>query len=252
MILQIDHVAFACTDIEKKVRSLKGWGYQDQFVEAEISNPLIKRSLMRRFSQKQTMVLMRNPGSFAVELLDHGHVNEQHGSFTPIVENFSKDFVKSTSGHKICGQSFEKALCLSLDCEMYFTESEKFQFNKVVLKTNDLKASVKFWKNFGFQVASEDLDGVILKFRSLISPSDLYIYLQSDKSYSSLSYLDDQGFNCLAFISNAVEREKENLEAQGFVVTGIEELKVNQKRLSVCFAQGPCGECAEIIGIAKG
>lgn len=63
--------------------------------------------------------------------------------------------------------------------------------------------------------------------------------------------LDKAGWSSICFLSSDSFKELKKLSAAGYAVTDVEELDVNQKRMSIGFCKGPFGEIIEIISVKR-
>ena len=85
----------------------------------------------------------------------------------------------------------------------------------------------------------------------MLSKGRFGLYLLKGGKKGGGGLLDDKGFNCLAFISTSLERDKQSLERDGFFTTDIESVVTNGKNLRIFFSIGPSGEIVEMIELAK-
>jgi hypothetical protein len=170
----------------------------------------------------------------------------------PVFENVPADIIETVCEKRIAKFDFTEAAVKSLDVPVYIRncKNEAFRFNKVVIETGNFKKSLEFWQSLSFKLIEQDNDIAVLKFQSLLKPSVFYIYLQGTKTSNNIHFLDDKGFNCIAFISNSARNEKSIFESQGIMTTEVEEICVNDKLLEIFLVKGPSGELVEIIGLA--
>ena len=252
MIVKIDHVALSSLNFEEDITVMKSLGYKPIFVEKDIKNLEIKRGLMRRFSKRQGLALLEQEGCLGVELINHGHINSQETSITPIFENVPVDLVEIATRKKINDNIFTEARIKSLNIPIYITTSagsSEFRFNKLMIKTRDMKKALNFWECLGFKSVNVNENSAISEFKSPFDEAAYQIHIQENSAVENHRYLDDTGFNCIAFISNSVRNEKESLDKQGVKVTEIEDIELNGRTLSIFFAFGPSGELVELIGV---
>lgn len=234
MILHIDHIATASLDFEQDIKYLEGLGYKVRFIEKLIYNPAIKRDLMREFTQFHDIALLDKDLCISIELLNYNRVENIHSLLFFNQNNPLEAFIKNTYAmHK---ENLNNLVNTDL--------------NKLFLYVADIDRALIFWKMLGFNLY-EEADGIaVLLFKSLLTGSHYFVHL-INKSFSSeyACYLDNRGFNSLAFISSSIKLEREKFTKNGFWVTDIESLKLNGRKLSIFFVKGPAGELVEIIEI---
>ncbi|MEK6979798.1 MAG: hypothetical protein AABW86_06245 [Candidatus Micrarchaeota archaeon] len=231
MIIQIDHIAFSSMNFAEHIRILQSLGYLLKFSSTGKKNMEIKRSLLREFGESHDLALLTHVSSIPIELLNHGHVNTSEGYIFPLFDNAPDEFLKSIG--------------VGAGVSSY---NGSFRFNKFVVKTSDVRKSADFWKNFGFREISCGSEAALLEFRSPLSKVSCTIFLKHDTAVENQKYfLDDMGFNCIAFISNSAKKEREALIKNGIKTTEIEQFTSNNTPLNVFFAIGPAGEVVEII-----
>jgi len=254
MIMQIDHVAISSMNFDGHIKIINSLGYKLKFAEKDIENLKIKSGLMRNFSELQNLALLTRENSVGIELLNHRHINSKSDIYIfPIFDNVPGELVEKIEQEKVGKGMFIKAKLRCFDVPIYTPDDVKdaniFQFNKIIIKTRDTKLSMDFWGYFGFKVIQTEKKFAILEFKSLFNKNVYQIYLQEDSNIKKEFFLDDKGFNCIAFTSNSAKNEKESLERKGVRVTEIEKLLLNGKLLNIFFAIGPFRELVEIIGI---
>lgn len=248
MIIQIDHIALATNNFKKSTEILSGLGYKNKFYEENKKNSSIKKDLVKYFSDTHNLSLFLKENNIGIELLDHFKSSGKNGYITPLFENIPDKFIE----RKETGNFLESAMVRELNTPVYIrknTEISGFNFDKFVIKTNKIKDSVDFWECFGFKEAGS-IDGfVVLEFIRPLQNNVYKIYLKQENCGRNY-FLDDDGFNCVAFISSSAEKESVFLKGEGLRVTKIEEVEMNNKILKIFFVKGPGGELVEIIGVA--
>lgn len=252
MPIGIDHVAICSTKFEDHIKIIKSLGYQLVFTEKNVENLQIKHDLMKRFSDKHNLTLLTAKNNIGIEFINHKYVNSNDGYIIPIFENVPSELTEKIKGKKIQELVFNTKMKLdSIPNYILDDVGDTFQFSKILVKTKNVSKSTKFWEYLGFRVLRAKKDFSLLEFRSLFNKEVYHMYLILDKNINDMHYLDDNGFNCIAFISNSAENEKKVLDKKGINTTKIEKLTLNQKLLNIFFARGFCGELVEIISIEK-
>lgn len=219
MIVKIDHLAFASTDIAKDVKRWLALGYKIKFIENGIRNLEIKRGLMKKFSPRQSLAFLEKEGSFNVELVSHDHISPGASLIVPAPKN---------------------------------NNQPNFKLNEVIVQTSDISKGLKFWQLFGFRLIKKRKNLILIEFKTPLVENPLRLRILSVKKKKNReNFLDTSGFNCLAFITTSPEDQMRVLEEGGYQTTKFEIIKVNNKQLKVFFAKGPGGELAEIIEVVR-
>ena len=87
-------------------------------------------------------------------------------------------------------------------------------------------------------------------FNALINNQSLELNLEYAE-IKNAHYLDDRGFNCIAFITNSSVNEKKFFDKQNYQTTNIESFEVNKKKMDIFFCKSPQGEIIELISLRK-
>lgn len=207
---------------------------------------------MRKFSERHHLALLSCARNINIELINHGHIHPRDSYIVPVFENIADDLIERLVERRINDCVFTEVRIKSLDVPIYIKKDANnngFKFNKMVMRVSDVKKSIIFWEHFGFKVLQVKKDFSLLEFKSLITEDICQIYLKKSDDVYNKPFLDDEGFNCIAFISNSAKNEKEFLDEKGIETTEIERFALNRRVLNIFFATGPCGELAEIVGL---
>ncbi len=249
MIFDIDHIGWTSHNFEKDSELLLSLGYTNQFSELNKPNLSIKKTMLRNYSQTQDLSLYYKNGSLGIELLRHSdEPSMQMGFIKPVFElgpgkeaiEFSEsDYLQvSWSGHSI-----EVLSTLALP-------KPDLNLKKLMVTTNDTIKAAQFWKQFGFKEVHTEEGFSILNFKSILKNEEYQLCLKLGEK-SPNTFLDDQGFSNIAFVSNSVQKECRKIEKKGYEITEIEQIEVNNKLLDICFVKGNGGELVEIISAVK-
>ncbi len=250
MIIKIDHFTLVTENSRFKpsLEFLSELGYKLKFLEKNKDNPVIKRPLMKKFTAKHDIALMISDGNLDIEVINYGEANKKNNlNIVPIFSGLPKKFIfgNGTSKGLIKINGIDNQISINK------SKSTKFIFNSLIVKTSDLKESIKFWEVFGFKLIKKNKNSAELEFKSILKNNYCRLILNKKKQIDHPAYLDDRGFNFLAFISSSASQEKTKIKAAGYKATGAKTLKVDGKNLEVFFASGRQGEIVEIIGIKK-
>lgn len=254
MIIQIDHVAMSSMNFERHIKTINSVSYKQEFMARNVKNLRIKRSLMRQFCEDHDLALLTSKGNVAIELINHRHINMTDSYIVPIFENVPGGLTDERGRKSINDRVFMEATIKSFDVPIYVkrdVSKNGFRFNKMVVRVTGREKSVAFWECLGFRLVQTKKGFALLEFESVLTADVCQIYLQERKTADGLPYLDDCGFNCIAFISGSAENERKLLDGKGFETTEIEVLTLNRRVLNIFFARGFCGELVEIIEVRR-
>lgn len=248
MILDIDHVSLTSSNFAATSKIFKQLDYNIQFEEKNVTNPIIKKKLMKNYSDVHDLCLLISKTNINIELLNHSTNNMQQGFITPIFENPHLTFYEKYKNLNLNQIEFLVHI-EPLDTHVIIknNENQNFVFNKLIVKTNNLEESRKFWRELGFQ--NIDDEGNNLFFNSILSGKAYEIYLNLSKIKSKY-FLDDLGWSSIALITNSATLEKKRLENK-FQTTEIVSIIINKNKLNVFFVCSPGGEIVELISIDK-
>ncbi|MEW6044786.1 MAG: hypothetical protein AB1608_11040 [Thermoproteota archaeon] len=247
MILDIDHIALSSTNFDVDLEVFKKLGYNMRFEEKNIQNLGIKKKLMKNHSTFHDLCLITSKKNLNIELLNHYTNNLEQGFITPIFENLNESLYEksgdpTSSEIDIVGNL--KAIGIPVGIK--HNKSGEFTFNKLIIHTNDMEESKKFWKELGFQNTKNESH---FAFNSILSDKKYELYLCPTKSQHTF-HLDDKGWNCVALVTNSISNEKRRLAAK-FETTEIESIMINNIQLQIFFARSPGGEIIELISINR-
>ncbi|MBI5227919.1 hypothetical protein HY988_05000 [Candidatus Micrarchaeota archaeon] len=250
MFLQIDHIAFSSAKNDEAVKLFETLGYSKRFSSNNVPNPAIKRKLVSHFTPTHDLVLMDHPNSISIEFIDYGYAGKLPGYVLPIFDGLrTYEGINESSAGKFKNTTLAPG---TLDIPICVTEDATgLALNKAIINTSDVSLSMTFWKFFGFNQIPDDTGLVAMEFLSILKKQKFVIYLRKSepKSGSGHFSLDDNGFNCIALISNSASNEHQKLSASKVKVTEIESVSVNGKVLDIFFAIGPGGEIVEVLSL---
>jgi hypothetical protein len=250
MIIQIDHIALSSSDFQKDAEALSSLGYKNSFCEKNKKNADIKRNYLSYFTDTHDLSLFSKEGSFGIELLNHFSINNQTGFIAPIFENLPDALVEKKWADGFF--EFDAAMVKGFSVPIYVKEdknsSSGFKFDKFAVRTKCVEESVAFWQCLGFKILDHLREFAVLEFKDLFQERPYRIFLKQDNTVGE-HFLNDNGFNCIAMLSNSPKRESPQIRGKGFVITEMAHLEINGNNLEFFFAVGPSGEIVEVIGI---
>jgi len=251
MLLDIDHIACSSMQFNKHIEIMKSLDYQPEFLEKNVKNLSIKRPLLNIFSEVHDIVLLKSKGNLSLEFLNHRNIHISEPYIMPVFENLPSKFIEKLDKEKF-NEIGVLAKMKFFDIPIYVnneTTRTGFKFNKLVINSQNVLKTNEFFKALGFKELLCENDFCKLEFRSVFGAGVYYIYLKKSQKRTSLRYLDDSGPNCLAFISNSTEKEKEILDKENFFTTPIQHITLNKKLMKIFFSKGPENEIIEIISL---
>jgi hypothetical protein len=138
MIIKIDHIALASSDVIVDGLKLEKEGYAKKFQTLGLPNPEIKRGFMRNFKNKHDAALYERRGFIPIEIIDH------------------------KSRPEGCGYLLSKK------------ESESGT-SEIVVQTSNIEKSLSFWSLLGFRKTGKHGQ---LRFDSLVPKHTCIITLE--------------------------------------------------------------------------
>lgn len=227
MIYKLDHISIGSNQFEKDINTLKEYGYKDEFIEKKLVNMENTKYIMDDFAEDFSMCLMHKKDSFSIEILDY---QQKISDSSERVNITSYD----SSGSEI------KDL----------TQMENNNLNVMRILTNDLDGSTKFWQNFRFKVIQINNENVLLEFKNAMPKQLFYIELiNSSLDTNQKISINEHNFNLVAFITTSIQKDRQKLLEEGYMVTDINDLKVNSQNLEICFIYSQNNELVELIGL---
>jgi len=91
MILDIDHISITSDNIDLDGKFLESLGYKNKFVERNIKNSRIKKTLLKQFKKNHDISFYFSDKNFSIELINHNSNNKTLSSIIPLFEKISKE-----------------------------------------------------------------------------------------------------------------------------------------------------------------
>ncbi len=249
MILDIDHLAISSNDVDKDKKIFQNLGYKILFTKKNVKNLDIKKSLLKSFSSKHDIMLLKLNDNLRIELLNHHSINQIESSIIPIFENSSSEFYYQEEMRPFDGIGYKTKLKnINIPIIVKTEKDIEFRFNKLLFYSSDMDKSSKFLSQLGFKEIKNKKRLRLFEFTSLLSKLQFFIFLKYTENKTNI-FLDDFGPNCLALITNSIEREKEKFSKLNYVTTSIQNIFLDEKKLKLFFVRGPSHELIEIIGL---
>ena len=234
MILDIDHIALSSSDFLNDIELFSGLNYELEFTENKIKNLIIKKKFMKFFSLNHDLCLLKSKTNINIELLHHDQINKKNGFIVPIFE-FSKK-LQNIKELDLKLKRFDRSYVLK-------ESIDDFIFSKFYVNSHNIEDSNLFWSTLGFKKINQNQ----YIFQSIFSSKRYELLLKYTSSKQNY-FLDDNGCNCISFLTNSIQNEKKNLETN-YETSEIETLTINKKEIDIFFVKGPSNELVEIISI---
>ena len=123
----------------------------------------------------------------------------------------------------------------------------------VMIPVVDLPAAERFWTK-GLRCSLVDRgiatgrSWLRVRVNSLVAAWSLDVILSEEAPLEHQPSLDDDGFTCLALLSNKLEADCEaSVASGGPAATGVFQIEVAGKPLDIAFIRGPSKEIIELI-----
>ena len=245
MIVKIDHITICSTDFESDLNYFSNLGFKPSILSRKLKNLKIKNVLMKNFCEYQKFALLESKNNLDVEILGYDNVN----SGTPYIEPEFINSEKCLNNFSEFKNHFQKDhIPIKFSTDKKFTG---FRFGKIKIYTGSVNDSQIFWEKLGFKTISEkNSRHTKMIFNALTDNQSLELNLEYTE-IKNVHYLDDRGFNCIAFITNSSVNEKEFFDKQNYQTTNIESFEVNKKKMDIFFCKSPQGEIIELISLRK-
>lgn len=265
MIIGVDHIALACSDLEAGQKALGDLGLSERFADRNVRNAPQKKDLLNEYGALHDIAVFDPQSGTAIELTAHDvAVTSGQNGFTPVLDVTVNAGCERVGGELDCvtaafGDGYGLYRMPGLETYCYLRSGcEKSNLRAGVLTVSDFDASLAFFKGglsakidrqdvvAGRRWASVKLSGVMPKWRlELLIVEDLTRHQRTMR-------LDDAGWPCLACLTTSIDADAEKLkQASADWVGETFDLQVNGKALRILLATGPSGELVELIEISK-
>lgn len=212
MIAGFDHLSMSIHHTEGESDALLEMGYQIRFSERNVHNHREKEALIEEFEPLHDLIYLQHENGFRLELTRYAS--------SP--------------------RTTEAAFSVDLD-----------QPGEITLETALFEEDIEFLsKALRFRVTSSTDQEAELLFRSPVAGWSCSLKVIRTPEKSRKSYLDSNGFPCLAFISTSLQKDSEKLRILGAVeMTTPFSLCIDGKPLTIVMFRFPGGAIGELIEI---
>tara|TARA_B100000029_G_scaffold90607_2_gene80412 strand:- start:290 stop:1027 length:738 start_codon:yes stop_codon:yes gene_type:complete len=240
MIIKIDHLSLSSENFHRDIDILKNFGYSVLHQNELLENLENKKSFLNNFHPTQKFCLLTLDNQISIEILEYEKKIYTDSYIIPhiIIPKFLKSTLENNFNFNIHDSGKKSLNGLNM-----------FQID---IHTDNIEKSENFWSSFGFQKEIQLKSEILLmNFNSPFSNETMRIRLIQNSTQNHHKYLDQIGFNCLAFISTSIKNEKSNLESKNILTSKIQPLQIGNTLFDIFFCKSETGEIVEIIEPVK-
>lgn len=123
------------------------------------------------------------------------------------------------------------------------------QSNHIEVQTNCFESEKLFFQNaLGF----EEMSPRLLTLSSKFSTLSVSIRLETSSQNLGISYLDDEGVTCMAFLTTNLDQDIEVLIAEGATyITEKFDMVIGKRRFLVAMGRSPSGLIFELLSVLR-
>jgi hypothetical protein len=136
--------------------------------------------------------------------------------------------------------------------DKYFNNSEIFLADNVLtvkVPEDKINKEIQFWIEY---LKFKEIDAQTYKFTSVFPQWSCELKFEVAGVVKNESKLDDNGYTCLAFITNNINNDLKNIKGYGIGhMTTVFNLTVNKQDLSIALFRTPAGLICEFIQIIR-
>jgi hypothetical protein len=265
MILGVDHIALSATDVTQDAERLAGEGYRIKFVNPDVPNAPEKRSLLRQYEAQHGMAYCQSDRGIAIELTQHARISPSREASYRVLFNRLPRATQSASADPCISKTWQSALGVSDTKAVWWEEfrgtiwgmdndrPNALSIQAVMLPVADLRAAERFWAK-GLRCHLIDRGTgtgrpwLRMRVNSPIAAWSLNLIISEEAPINHPPSFDDDGFTCLALLTNRLEADCEASLASGAIpVTGVFNIEVEGKSLDIAILRGPNKELIELI-----
>lgn len=266
MILGVDHLALSCADIGTASDALRAWRYRAKFIASDLPNPEEKRSLLRTYDGRQSLAYCIAPSGLPIELTRHEHpLLEAGGFYEPLMASEGRVEIESEPAAELLSAVWRAAterhvvpVRSPLLKARYWHDVMSpgpAGFSTVLARVPRIPDAERFWVEAAGcrRKKAGETAGVgwtLLELPSVIQGMQLRILL-AEQPVQRVTMLDDPGFNCLALLTSALDRDVRRLAVAGRSDDVRFSLTVNDRPLRIAMLRSPGGGLVELIEFAK-
>jgi len=252
MIFKIAHICY-CGDAVKAKKQLGIFGYKLFF--SELVRPMgITQSHLSGHVEEFSMSLWTRLGGISIELLEFENYSQNEGLISPLLPAKMPGVVTTIDEEKTSQLNKNEYLpAVFLGCPAYMKLSSRIEepvLNSFLLFSPDVSKSVHFWNTVGLYCIERSNMHGILRLRCTFTGKDFFMHIRKSNQEAPVQEdIDSPGFHVLGLISNSASQERKRMISSGIAVTPIEQITINQKKLTIFYSRSPEGLITEIISL---
>jgi hypothetical protein len=267
MILGVDHIALSCINLQQSVKVLEKSGYICRFTESKLLHHPAKLFLLRNDTSTHAIAYCQPPDGVAIELICNNTPLNGPGSLYQVVFSSAPHETEVVSDkddficnllRKLFNHTVQKALWHPFNIPIWHTsflsKLDSSLISLVVIQESDISAAERFWmKGLGASIIRrKEVEWILLAFRSPIKTWKLDVLLVQSICDTTIPYLDDAGFPCLALITTNLTEDVHKAVSEGALEASEPfSFVVGGKKLMIALLRGPGNELIELIQINK-
>lgn len=270
MIMGVDHVALACTDIDQADAQLTGTGFRTRFIQRDVPNFPGKTGLLDTFCSLHTVAFCEGAGSTAIELTSHGpELAPVRAGYEVLLRLPQNAIWRQLEAAGDIAETWGSAFGLrEVRCGAWDESGARFWLEPggddpaasvvgLLVPVTDLDQSEVFWRSgLGLRsVTRGEAGGRAWARGRFISPIPAWcldVVLMESRDPLPRPVLDAPGFPCLALLSTDARKDEERLlQSGGSDSTGLFEVGIDGKKLQVVVLRAPGGELVELIQVSR-
>jgi hypothetical protein len=121
----------------------------------------------------------------------------------------------------------------------------KFDINNGVINvfTDNIQETEIFYQSIGFKYRNN-----LMELKTILDNKPVLLTVTEAAIKETMNtFIDSEGYCCLAFLTNSTEKERERLIRRGVKTTEIQKLRINGKYMDIFFAYNEHRDICEFI-----
>lgn len=252
MIFKIAHICY-CGDAVEAKKLLGILGYRLLFSERVRPMGITQRHLSCHI-EEFVLSLWTRRGGISIELLEFKEYSQNEGLIYPLLPEKISGVVPVVDEEETFQLNNSKYIPAAfLGSLAYMKMNSKIDepiLDSFLLFTPDVSQSVHFWNTVGLDCIEHSNMHGILRLRCIFTRKDFFIHIYKSTQMETLHEdVNSLGFHVLGLISNSASQEHARIVSSRVKVTPIEQITIDEKRLTIFYVRSPEGLLVEIISL---
>lgn len=251
MIFKIAHICY-CGDAVKAKKQLREYGYR-KFLSERIRPMKITRDLSFNCSEEIDISLWNRPGAISIEILETNNYSQNEGLIRPVLNALIPGAVSSDKNIEAVELNDGRyVLSFFLGYPAYMksdTRADDPTMDSILLFSQDVDESVHFWTAVGLHCIRHSDMSALFVLKCTFTRKDFFIYIVKSDREKLSEDINSPGFHILGLISSSAEQERRRMASFSLEVTPIEQITINERKLTILYARSPEGLLTEIISL---